>query len=89
MPPKLPDVVDPVLVTQKVVLGVFNGVKTTELDNLAAETAAYMSTTHPGMFEILCRSFICFLRILNSSLWGSRCSNCDIQSSERNEFFFF
>jgi ribonucleoside-diphosphate reductase subunit M1 len=53
MPPRLPDVVDPVLVTQKVVLGVFNGVKTTELDNLAAETAAYMSTTHPGMLEIL------------------------------------
>lgn len=48
MPPKLPDVVDPVLVTQKVVHGVFNGVKTTEIDNLAAETAAYMSTTHPG-----------------------------------------
>lgn len=24
--------------------------KTTELDNLAAETAAYMSTTHPGTY---------------------------------------
>lgn len=30
------------------VQGVYAGVKTTELDNLAAETAAFMSTTHPG-----------------------------------------
>lgn len=38
--PKLnPDHVDPVLVAQKVVAGIFNGVKTSELDKLAAETA--------------------------------------------------
>jgi hypothetical protein len=55
MAPRLPEAVDPVLVAQKVVLGVHPGVKTTELDKLAAETAAYMSTTHPGKdrnFEI-------------------------------------
>ena len=46
--PKLnPEFVDPVEVAQKVVSGIFPGVKTTELDNLAAETAAYMSTKHP------------------------------------------
>lgn len=46
--PKLkPECVDPVLISQKVVQGVFPGVKTSELDNLAAETAAYMSTIHP------------------------------------------
>lgn len=39
--------VDSVLVAQKVAQGVFPGVKTTELDNLAAETAAYMTTVHP------------------------------------------
>eukprot|EP00004_Rigifila_ramosa_P025059 TRINITY_DN7413_c0_g1_i1.p1 TRINITY_DN7413_c0_g1~~TRINITY_DN7413_c0_g1_i1.p1 ORF type:complete len:816 (-),score=202.02 TRINITY_DN7413_c0_g1_i1:172-2589(-) len=39
--------VEPALVAQKVVAGVFNGVTTTELDNLAAETAAYMTTIHP------------------------------------------
>ena len=38
---------DPVWVSQKVVQGVFAGVKTTELDNLAAETGAYLSTVHP------------------------------------------
>jgi ribonucleotide reductase alpha subunit len=46
-PPLNPELVSPVLVAQKVVTGVFSGVKTTELDNLAAETAAYMSTVHP------------------------------------------
>ncbi|KAG0200062.1 Ribonucleoside-diphosphate reductase large subunit [Mortierella sp. GBA30] len=39
--------VDPAKVTQKVISGVYPGVTTTELDNLAAETAAYMTTKHP------------------------------------------
>ncbi|CAO3626822.1 unnamed protein product [Cunninghamella blakesleeana] len=39
--------VDPVAITQKVISGVYQGVTTVELDNLAAETAAYMTTTHP------------------------------------------
>ncbi|KAI8062316.1 ribonucleoside-diphosphate reductase large chain [Gilbertella persicaria] len=39
--------VDPVAITQKVISGVYQGVTTIELDNLAAETAAYMTTTHP------------------------------------------
>jgi hypothetical protein len=45
--------VDPVLISQKVVQGVFPGVKTSELDNLAAETAAYMSTVHPDYGMLL------------------------------------
>ncbi|KAJ3988084.1 ribonucleotide reductase [Lentinula detonsa] len=39
--------VNPVEVTQKVVQGVYQGVTTVELDNLAAETAAYLTTKHP------------------------------------------
>lgn len=39
--------VDPVKVTQKVINGVYEGVTTVELDNLAAETAAYLTTQHP------------------------------------------
>ncbi len=34
-------------VAKKVVDGIYNGVTTTELDNLAAETAASLTTTHP------------------------------------------
>jgi ribonucleoside-diphosphate reductase alpha subunit len=48
MEPKIDHVrVDPILISQKVVQGVFPGVLTSELDTLAAETAAYMSTIHP------------------------------------------
>ncbi|OZJ02323.1 Ribonucleoside-diphosphate reductase large chain, partial [Bifiguratus adelaidae] len=39
--------IDPVAVTQRVIQGVYHGVTTVELDNLAAETAAYMTTRHP------------------------------------------
>ena len=44
--------VDPSLVAQKVVEGVFKGVTTSEIDNLAAETCAYMSQMHPD-FSVL------------------------------------
>jgi ribonucleoside-diphosphate reductase subunit M1 len=36
-----------VAITQKVVAGLYEGVTTIELDNLAAETAATMTTKHP------------------------------------------
>lgn len=39
--------VDPVEIAKKVIQGVYDGVTTVELDNLAAETAAYLTTTHP------------------------------------------
>jgi len=39
--------VDPIEVAKKVILGLYNGVTTTELDNLAAETAASYTTIHP------------------------------------------
>ncbi len=42
-----PDHVQPILVAQKVIEGVYDGVTTTELDNLAAETAASLTTRHP------------------------------------------
>lgn len=41
------DFVDPVEVGKKVVAGIYDGVTTTELDTLAAETAAYLTTLHP------------------------------------------
>jgi ribonucleoside-diphosphate reductase alpha subunit len=39
--------VDAAIVAQKVVSGVYPGVTTEELDELAAQTAAYMATEHP------------------------------------------
>jgi ribonucleoside-diphosphate reductase alpha chain len=39
--------VDPIDVAKKVIEGLFDGVTTSELDNLAAETAASLTTKHP------------------------------------------
>lgn len=39
--------VDPIEIAKKVIQGLYDGVTTSELDNLAAETAASMSTVHP------------------------------------------
>lgn len=39
--------IEPIDVAKKVIEGVYDKVKTTELDNLAAETAASMTTKHP------------------------------------------
>src|ERR1041384_3351639 len=42
-----PTHVNPVEVAMKVIQGIYPGVTTSELDNLAAETAASLTTTHP------------------------------------------
>ncbi len=39
--------VDPIKVAKKVIEGVIDGISTVELDNLAAEVAASLTTTHP------------------------------------------
>ncbi len=39
--------VDAIEISKKVILGLYNGVSTSELDNLAAETAASMAAVHP------------------------------------------
>ncbi|GCD80632.1 ribonucleoside-diphosphate reductase subunit alpha [Schleiferia thermophila] len=43
----LSPLVNPISVAMKVIEGIYDGVHTTELDNLAAEVAASMTTTHP------------------------------------------
>lgn len=42
----LDNLVNPIIIAQKVCQGVYDGVKTTELDELAAETAAHHMTVH-------------------------------------------
>lgn len=46
------DFVDPAVITMKAISGLYPGVTTVELDNLAAETSATMATIHPD-FAIL------------------------------------
>ncbi|KAI0314074.1 ribonucleotide reductase [Amylostereum chailletii] len=49
------DHINPVEVAQKVIQGVYQGVTTSELDNLAAETAAYLTTKHPDYAVLAAR----------------------------------
>ncbi|MFB0907109.1 MAG: ribonucleotide reductase N-terminal alpha domain-containing protein, partial [Spirosomataceae bacterium] len=50
-----PVFIQPVEVAMKVVSGIYDGVKTAELDNLAAETAASMTTKHPDYATLAAR----------------------------------
>jgi ribonucleoside-diphosphate reductase alpha chain len=50
-----PVFVQPVEVAMKVVSGIYDGVTTSELDNLAAETAASMTTKHPDYATLAAR----------------------------------
>ena len=47
--------VDPVRVAMRVIEGLYDGVTTSELDNLAAEIAATMTTTHPDYAQLAAR----------------------------------
>lgn len=51
---------DPVLVAQKVCAGVYKGVTTSQLDELAAETAAAMTANHPDYACVSNFSFCVF-----------------------------
>lgn len=51
----LNNLVDPVKVAMRVIEGLYDGVTTSELDNLAAETAAAMTVTHPDYAKLAAR----------------------------------
>jgi ribonucleoside-diphosphate reductase alpha chain len=51
----LNDLVDPIKVSMRVIEGVYDGVSTSELDNLAAEIAATLTTTHPDYAKVAAR----------------------------------
>jgi len=46
------DYVDPTFITLKVTQGIYDGISTSELDTLAAETAASMTTSHPDYAKL-------------------------------------
>lgn len=47
--------VDPTMVALKVIEGIFDGIKTSELDNLAAEVSAMLTTQHPDYAQLAAR----------------------------------
>lgn len=66
------DYVKPVEIAKKVIDGLYDGVSTIELDNLAAETAASMTTRHPDFAKLAARISISNLhKVTESSFFNT------------------
>ncbi len=50
-----PKYITPIDIAKKVIAGIYDGVSTVELDNLAAETAASLTTSHPDYAKLAAR----------------------------------
>ena len=61
-----PDHVSPTQIAQKVIQGVYDGVTTVALDDLAAETAAYLTTQHPDYSRLAARIAVSNLHKMTS-----------------------
>jgi len=73
--------VDPVPITQKVIEGFYNGITTSEIDKLAAETCAYMSQKHPD-FSILAARIA--VSNLHKNTSGSFAETCQVLRDYRD-----
>lgn len=66
-----PKFVNPVEVAMKVINGLYDGVSTSELDNLAAEIAATMTTRHPDFAKLAARIAVSNLHKTTSKSFSS------------------
>lgn len=66
-----PNFVNPVEVAMKVINGLYDGVSTQELDNLAAEIAATMTTRHPDFAKLAARIAVSNLHKVTSKSFSS------------------
>ncbi|EJF09608.1 ribonucleoside diphosphate reductase subunit alpha [Pontibacter sp. BAB1700] len=65
------DYVSPIEVAKKVIDGIYDGVSTIELDNLAAETAASLTTKHPDYAVLAARVAISSLHKVTSKSFSN------------------
>ena len=63
--------IEPVEIAKKVINGIYDGVTTIELDNLAAETAATMTTQHPDFAKLAARVAISNLHKVTSKSFSN------------------
>lgn len=63
--------IEPVDIAMKVINGIYDGVTTVELDNLAAETAASMTTRHPDFAKLAARIAISNLHKVTSKSFSN------------------
>lgn len=69
-------------ITMKVISGVYNGVTTVELDTLAAETAASMTTKHPDYAILAARIAVSNLHKETKKLFSGRWSQGMVYTGE-------
>lgn len=63
--------IEPIDIAKKVIDGIYDGVTTVELDNLAAETAASMTTKHPDFAKLAARIAISNLHKVTSKSFSN------------------
>ena len=63
-------------VAKKAIEGIYDGVPTTELDNLAAETAASLTTKHPDYAILASRIAVSNLHKNTIKVFPPQCINC-------------
>ncbi|MDH5476234.1 MAG: ribonucleoside-diphosphate reductase subunit alpha [Cyclobacteriaceae bacterium] len=66
-----PNFINPVDIAKKVIMGIYDGVTTVELDNLAAETAASLTTKHPHYAKLAARIAISNLHKVTSKSFSN------------------
>lgn len=66
-----PKFINPVDIAKKVINGLYDGVSTVELDNLAAETAASLTTKHPEYAKLAARIAISNLHKVTSKSFSN------------------
>ncbi len=63
--------IEPLEIAKKVINGIYDGVSTVELDNLAAETAASLTTVHPDFAKLAARIAISNLHKVTSKSFSN------------------
>ena len=79
----LSEYVDPVAVAKRVIDGVYDGVTTAELDNLAAETAASMTIKHPDYANLAARIAVSNYTRVRRKVFQKRLLICTNTSTQK------
>ena len=84
----------PELVAQKITASIFNGIKTSEIDELAAETAAYMVSQHPDYATLAARILVSNLHKETPSCFSEameliHCQSLLVEDEHQDQVAFF
>jgi ribonucleoside-diphosphate reductase alpha chain len=77
--------IDPVVVAQKTIEGMYDGITTQELDVLSAETCAYLSSTHPDYSTLGARILVSNLHRYTPNTFSECIETLYLNKSEHTE----